>query len=163
VLFGDDDGFINLFAGLIARLPALPVFGPNAQLQPLFVDDAAEAIANALCDPAQHGGKTYEIGGPEVLTMGDINRRIAAAQGRSRLLMEVPDFASRLFAKLTGWLPGAPLSSDQWAMLEAGNTAAGGTRDIAALGVTPRPLGLFMDRWMIRYRAHGRFGERAKA
>ena len=44
VLFGEDDSFVNLFAGLIAALPAVPVFGPNAKLQPLWVDDAAEAI-----------------------------------------------------------------------------------------------------------------------
>ncbi|WP_423140716.1 complex I NDUFA9 subunit family protein [Parablastomonas sp. CN1-191] len=163
VLFGEDDGFLNLFAGLIARLPALPVFGPKAQLQPLFVDDAAEAIANALADPAHHGGKIYEIGGPEVITMGEINHRIAAAQGRERMFMNVPDTVSGLFAKLTGWLPAAPLSSDQWMMLQAGNVAAGGTKDIAALGVTPRPLSLFLDRWMTRYRTHGRFAGRAPA
>ncbi|MFN5903539.1 MAG: complex I NDUFA9 subunit family protein, partial [Novosphingobium sp.] len=34
---------------------------------------------------------------------------------------------------------------------------------IAALGITPRPIGLFLDRWMVRYRKHGRFGDKAKA
>ena len=160
VLFGEDDAFLNLFAGLIARLPALPVFGPQAKLQPLNVDDAAEAIANALGDPARHGGKAYDIAGPEAISMLDLNRRIAAAQNREPVLVALPDVVSGGFAAATGWLPGAPLSSDQWALLKDGNVLHG-ENGLAALGVTPRPLGLFLDRWMVRYRKHGRFGTRA--
>ena len=162
VLFGEDDAFINLFAGLIAKLPALPVFGPTAQLQPLNVDDAAEAIANALADPARHGGKTYDIAGPEAIAMLDLNRRIAAAQNRERTFIALPDAVSGAFAAATGWLPGAPLSSDQWALLKAGNVLHG-ENGMAALGVIPRPLGLFLERWMVRYRQHGRFGTKAAA
>ena len=160
VLFGEDDAFLNLFAGLIAKLPALPVFGPEAKLQPLNVDDAAEAIANALSDPARHGAKTYDIAGPEPISMLDLNRRIAAAQGRERGFLALPDPVSGAFAAMTGWLPGAPLSSDQWALLKAGNVLHG-VNGMDALGVAPRPLGLFLDRWMVRYRKHGRFGAKA--
>ena len=162
VLFGEDDAFINLFAGLIAKLPALPVFGPTAQLQPLNVDDAAEAIANALADPARHGGKVYDIAGPEAIAMLNLNRRIAAAQNRERTFIALPDAVSGAFAAATGWLPGAPLSSDQWALLKAGNVLHG-ENGMAALGVIPRPLGLFLERWMVRYRQHGRFGTKAAA
>lgn len=163
VLFGEDDDFINLFAGLIAApLPFLPVFGPEAKLQPLNVDDAAEAIANALSDPARHGGKAYDIAGPEPISMLDLNRRIAAAQGRRRTFIPLPDAVSGAFAAATGWLPGAPLTSDQWALLKAGNVLHG-ANGMTALGVTPRPLGLFLDRWMVRYRKHGRFGARVRA
>ena len=162
ILFGQDDTFINMFAGLIARLPALPVFAPNARLQPLFVDDAAEAVAAALSDPLEHGGKTYEIAGPEVLTMGDLNRRIAAAQCRSRWLIELPDPVAEGIAAL-GFLPGAPITSDQFALLKAGNVAHGALPGLKALGVAPRPLGLFLDRWLVRYRKHGRFNDKANA
>ncbi|MET0179106.1 MAG: complex I NDUFA9 subunit family protein [Novosphingobium sp.] len=161
VLFGDDDRFVNLFAGLVARLPALPVFAPHARLQPLHVDDAAEAVANALADP-RHRGRTYDIAGPEPIAMLDLNRRIAAAQGRQRLFVELPDFVSAAFAVATGWLPGAPLSSDQWALLKDGNVLHG-ANGLAELGVSPRPLALFLDRWMVRYRNHGRFGGKAAA
>lgn len=158
VLFGADDAFINMFAGLIAMLPALPVFGADARFQPLFVDDAAAGIANALGNPAQHGGKTYEIAGPEVITIGELNRRIAAAQHRKRLFAQLPDAVSGAIAAATGWLPGAPLSRDQWTLLKAGNVASGALPGIAELGVTARPLALFLERWMVRYRKHGRFG-----
>lgn len=156
VLFGEDDSFVNMFAGLIAFMPAMPVFGAEAKLQPLFVDDAAEALAHALADPASHGGKTYEIAGPEVVTMMDLHQRIAAAQHRHRGLFAVPDFASAIFAAL----PGTPMTRDQWSMLKAGNVAGGSLPGIKEMGVTPRPLGLFLERWMTRFRKNGRFGAR---
>ncbi len=162
VLFGQDDKFVNMFAGLSAMLPVLPVFGPSAKLQPLFVDDLALAICAALENPTLHGSKTFELGGPEVVTMAELNRRIAAAAGRAPLFAELPDAASAAFAALTGWLPFAPLSRSQWLLLKAGNVTSGTLPGCAALGVTPRPLGLFLDKWLVRYRKHGRFADRAK-
>lgn len=158
LLFGSDDNFLNMFAKLISTLPALPVFGPHVKLQPLFVDDAAVAIAQALAAPAVHGGKIYEIAGPEVITMLELHRQIASAQGRSRSFIELPDSVSSAIAKATGWLPGAPITSDQWELLKAGSVASGALPGIRDLGVQPRPLGLFLDRWMVSYRKHGRFG-----
>jgi NADH dehydrogenase len=147
---------VNLFAALIARAPVLPVFGSEARLQPLFVDDAAEAVANALADPARHGGKTYEIAGPQTLTVYELHQRIAAAQGRERSFVAVPDPLSALFAAL----PGTPMTSDQWKLLKRGSTASGHLPGCKELGVHPRPLGLFLDRWMTRFRKHGRFGDK---
>lgn len=161
ILFGPDDNFVNLFARLIAMLPALPVFAPTAKLQPLFVDDAAEAVSAALAAPGLHAGKIYEIAGPEVLTMAEINRRIADAEGRERWLIELPDLLGGTIAKF-GFLPGAPITRDQYALLKAGNVASGALPGLKALGVTPRPLGLFLDRWLVQYRKHGRFGAKAK-
>lgn len=158
LIFGPDDKFLMMFGGLVAGLPVLPVFAPEATLQPVFVDDVAEAIANALSDPAAHGGKTYELAGPEVLTMLELNQRIAAAEGRSRSLAALPDGVSGLIAALTGWLPGAPITSDQLKLLKAGSVASGTVPGIADLGVSPRPLGLFLGRWMMQFRKHGRFG-----
>jgi len=163
ILFGPDDNFVNRFAGLIAMLPVLPVFGPDAQLQPVFVDDAAAAVAEALADPVANGGKTYEACGPEVMTMLELNQRIAAAQGRQRVFAPLPDVASGAFATLTGWAPGAPITRDQWELLRAGNIASGKTPGLKALGITPRPLGLFLERWMVRFRKHGRFGSKPRA
>lgn len=154
ILFGADDRFVTMFAGLIASFPALPVFCPEARLQPVLVDDAAEAIARVLGEPAAHAGKTYEVAGPEVLTMLDLHERIAAAQQRRRSFMPLPDGLARIVAAL----PGTPISSDQLALLRAGNVASGTLPGLKALGVTARPLGLFLDRWMVRFRKQGRFG-----
>lgn len=153
-LFGEDDNFVNLFAGLVQISPVLPVFGPQSPLQPAFVDDLAKAIVNALSDPAAHGGKTYELGGPETITMLEFNQRIAKAQGRPRTFLPVPDALSAAFAAM----PLTPINRDQWVMLKEGNCASGDYPGFDKLGITPRPIGLFLDRWMQRYRKHGRFG-----
>ncbi|WP_183614479.1 complex I NDUFA9 subunit family protein [Novosphingobium hassiacum] len=163
ILFGEDDKFLNMFGNLVSTLPIVPVFGPQAKLQPVFVDDAAEAVGNALANGEVHGGKAYEVAGPEVITMGELNRRIAKAAGRSPMFADLPDAVSGAIASLTGWLPGAPITTDQWKLLVAGNVASGALPGIEALGVSPRPLGLFLDRWMTRYRKFGRFGVKAKA
>ena len=152
-----------MFAGLIAMLPALPVFGPAARLQPVFVDDAARAVAAVLADPARHGGKTFEIAGPEVVTMLELHQRLAAAQGRKRWFVELPDMVSSAFATLTGWMPGAPLSHDQWTLLSAGNVASGRLPGLKELGIAAHPIGLFLNAWMVRFRKHGRFGDKPKA
>lgn len=161
IVFGKDDNFLNMFGSLIEMLPVLPVFGPDAPLQLVYVDDVAEAVAVALENPASHGGHTYELGGPEVLTMMDIHERIASAQGRKRRFLAISDGMSGLFASL----PGTPMSRDQWALLKTGNVVADDARGFDEMGITPRPLGLFLDKWMTRYRRFGRFGlenERAK-
>ncbi|PKP93478.1 MAG: complex I NDUFA9 subunit family protein [Alphaproteobacteria bacterium HGW-Alphaproteobacteria-14] len=154
VVFGKDDNFLNLFGGMIEILPVLPVFGPEAKLQLVYAVDVAEAVATALEHPDAHGGHTYELGGPEQLSMMEIHERIAAAQGRKRGFIAVPDGLSAAFAAL----PGTPMSRDQWALLKPGSTVAEGSRGFAELGIEPKPLGLFLDKWMTRFRKHGRFG-----
>lgn len=156
LLFGEDDGLLALFAGMISTLAVLPVFAPHAPLQMLFVDDAADAVAAALTDPDTHGGKTYEIAGDEAITMLELHRRIAAAQGRKRIFVEMPDTVSGIFAAL----PGTPMGRDQWILLKQGNVPSGKYPGIHKLGIDPRPLSLFLDRWMVKYRTHGRFTRR---
>ncbi|KPF84810.1 complex I NDUFA9 subunit family protein [Novosphingobium sp. AAP93] len=163
VVFGEDDAFINLFAGLIASAPVMPVFAADSRFQPVFVDDVADAVANVLAAPADFAGKTFELGGPDVITIGELNRRIAKAAGRSPKFLELPDGVSAAFASLTGWLPGAPMSRDQWTLLRQGNVVSGTLPGLAELGVQARPLDLFLGRWMVRFRKAGRFGVRTKA
>ncbi len=154
IVFGRDDNFLNMFGQMISMMPVLPVFGPEAKLQLVYVDDVAEAVAVALEDPARHGGKTFELGGPEQLSMMEINQRIAAAQGRKRSFLAMPDGISGLFAAL----PLTPMSRDQWTLLKPGSTVSGDLPGFKQLGITPKPLGLFLDQWMTRYRRFGRFG-----
>ncbi|WP_298470101.1 complex I NDUFA9 subunit family protein [uncultured Erythrobacter sp.] len=161
IVFGKDDNFLNMFGQMIEMMPVLPVFGPEAKLQLVYVDDVAEAVAVALENPAEHGGHIYELGGPEQLSMMEINQRIAEAQGRERRFLAMPDGVSGLFAAM----PLTPMSRDQWTLLKPGSTVSGEHRTFEELGIEPRALGLFLDKWMERYRKFGRFGlsnERAK-
>jgi len=155
VLFGSDDHFLTMFAGLMA-MPVLPVFAPGAKLQPLDVDDAARAIGNVLAANGVYAGQTFEIAGPEVMTMLALNQRIARATQRSPLLIGLPDGVSKLIAAL----PLTPISSDQLALLLKGNVASGALPGLRELGVQPRPLDLLLERWLVTYRKHGRFGTR---
>jgi len=151
VIFGADDNFINMFAGLmrmVAALPVpnvMPVFVGEGRLQPVFVGDVAAAAVAALEQP-EAAGKTYELGGPEVVTMLGLNRRIAAALGIKMRFLSVPDLAAAIFALL----PGAPISRDQIALLKAGNLAAEGSLGLGDLGLSARPMGLFLEHWLRR-------------
>ena len=159
IIFGKDDNFLNMFGDLISKLPVLPVFAPESKLQLVYVDDVAEAIARSLENPGQHGGKTYELGGPEALTMMEVNQRIADAQRRKRTFLPMPDALSATFAAL----PGTPMGSDQWNLLKQGNVASGDYPGFEKFGIEPKPLGLFLDKWMTRFRKHGRFEPRLSA
>ena len=161
VVFGAEDQFTNRFAGL-ARLPILPVIAPNTRFQPIFVRDLAQAIAAAALDPDRFGGHTFELGGPETLTMRELNARIAALAGQSPAMVDVPDFVAAAMAKL-GFLPGAPLSNDQWLMLQRDNVAADGSRGLDALGIEPTAIAAVAPAWLGRFIKGGRFAPRATA
>lgn len=159
VVFGPEDGFINRFARLQGLLPVVPVVRPNALFQPVYVGDVAQAIAAAVSGEGR--GKTFELGGPEQISMEALNRRIAAATGTTRTFLPLPDALTGLMAKATGWLPLAPITYDQWTSLGIPNVARG--PGFTELGITPTPLDAVADGWLVQYRRHGRFTADASA
>ena len=159
VVFGQEDEFTNRFASM-ARFPILPVIAPNSRFQPVFVRDLAQAIAAAALDPRTHGGKTYELAGPEVLTMRELNEEIAEMTGDAPQLVDVPDFIASAVSSL-GFLPGAPLTRDQWLMLQRDNVASGKLPGFKAFGITPAPMEAVAREWLGRFRKGGRFAPRA--
>ena len=163
ILFGRDDGFTNRFAGLLRMLPVVPVIAPATRLQPIFVGDVARALAEAVTNPGAHAGKLYEIGGPDILTMAEVNQWLANATGRAKSFVPVPDGVARILATATGWAPGAPITSDQLAMLAKDNVANSALPGLTALGVQPTPMAAVAPAWLVPYRKHGRFGDRARA
>ena len=158
IIFGREDQFINRFAGLIRMLPLVPVIGGATKFQPVFVGDIAHAVAAIVSDPQGHNAKTYELGGPEVMTMVEVNRWIAESTGHTRPMVEVPDEVAGLLATLTGWLPGAPITRDQWLMLQSDNVVSAKAKGLAAIGIAPTPLDAVATGWLVQYRKHGRFG-----
>ena len=160
IIFGREDQFINRFAGLIRMLPVIPVFSAATRFQPVFVGDVAHAVMAALADPAA-AGKTYELGGPQIFSMLEINKWIGAACGRDRYYLPVSDIIGAGMAKLTGWLPAAPMTWDQWLMLQSDNVVSEGAAGLGVLGVAPTPLEAIAPDWLVQYRKHGRFGASA--
>lgn len=155
VVFGLEDAFVNRLARMAQLLPVLPVIRGGWRMQPVHVADLAKAIAAAALAPVAHGGMTYELGGPQVLAMGELGCWICQATGRNRPLVEIPDPIGRLGARLFGWLPGAPVTWDQWLMMARDNVATG--PGFAAFGIRPAPLAAVAEGWLSRYRRHGRF------
>lgn len=158
-VFGPEDEFTNRFATM-AGWPLLPVIAPNTRFQPVYVRDLAKAIAAAALEPRAHGGKTYELAGPEALTMRDLNQRIAEYSGQRPAAIDVPDFVAAGIATL-GFLPGAPLSRDQWLMLQKDNVPSGRQPGFKEFGITPTPLGAVAPDWLGRFRKGGRFAASA--
>ena len=153
IVFGREDDFINRFAAMIRLLPVVPVVAPEAAFQPVFAGDVGRATALSLVQPSEHGGRTYELGGPQVLTMRQLFEWIARITGRERLFLDVPDPAARLMAAL----PGTPITTDQWRMLQRPNVMAAGAEGLGAFGIAPTALDTVADGWLTRYRRHGRF------
>lgn len=158
ILFGPEDDFVNRFARMAQILPIVPVIRPEMKLQPAFVGDVARAVATAAMRPDAYRGQTYELGGPQVLSMAELVAWIADAIGRARPILALPDPVAAAMARF-GFLPGAPLTRDQWRMLQSDNIVAEGAEGFAAFGVDPAPLAALAPRWLVRYRRHGRFAE----
>jgi NADH dehydrogenase len=156
VVFGPEDNFTNRFASL-SRFPILPVIAPESRFQPVFVGDLGRAIAAAALDPRTHGEKTYELAGPDVRTMRELNAEIASMAGQSPELIDMPDFLSSMIASF-GFLPGAPLTRDQWIMLQRDNVTSGKHPGFNAFGITPTPMSAVAPEWLGRFRKGGRFG-----
>jgi NADH dehydrogenase len=156
-IFGPEDDFTNRFARILALSPVMPVIAPDARLQPVFVCDVAEAIA-AILDRQMDDGPagTFELAGPDAMTMRDFLRFIAAASGHQRLLIEAPDFGARMLAG-----PASGVGADELALLTEGLVASGDAADVRELGLIPTPLGGVADEWLARYRPGGRFATAA--
>jgi uncharacterized protein YbjT (DUF2867 family) len=161
VLFGREDNFINRFAGMARLAPVLPVISGGTRFQPVYAADVGRAVAAAALDPLGHGGRTYELGGPQVLTMRELMEWVCETTGRGRPLIDIPDPVGRLIARLTGWLPGAPITWDQWLMLRRDNVVSPGAGGLEAFGLGKTPLAAVSQGWLTSYRRHGRFAAKS--
>jgi NADH dehydrogenase len=160
LVFGSEDSLTNRFAAM-AKLPILPVIAADRKFQPVYVRDLAKAIAQAALEPGKHGGKTYEIGGPQVMTMIELHRVIVELSGLTPEIVALPDFIGDLMSRF-GWLPGAPLTRDQWLMLGQDNVTSGKLPGLDAFGIRPAPLAAVGGEWLDRFRGN-RFAGRAVA
>lgn len=159
LVVGPEDQFLNRFAGMARLSPVLPVICGDSRFQPVFVQDVALAALNALTH-ADAAGKTYELGGPEVLSFRAILQMINRETRHNRRLMEVPSGLASLMARAGDVLPFMPMTSDQLAMLGRDNVVAAGSPGLTELGVTPTPMAAFVPQMLERYRSSGRFNKR---
>ena len=166
VVFGPEDQFTNRFAGLAKISPFLPLIGGGTtRLQPVYVGDVAQAVAAAV-DGKTRPGATYELGGPEVLTMREIMEVILAITERKRTLLPLPFGLAKFQAMVLQFAPGAlKLTPDQVELLQSDNVvseaakAAGLT--LQGLGITPDSLEAVAPQYLWRFRAAGQFQKKS--
>jgi NADH dehydrogenase len=162
VVFGPEDQFTNRFAALARMSPALPLIGGGAtRMQPVYVGDVATAIADAV-DGKARGGATYELGGPEVLTMREIMETILGITDRDRMLVSLPFGLARLQSLFLQFAPGAlKLTPDQVELLRSDNVVSQTAKDngltLEGLGITPDSLEAVAPNYLWRFRPAGQF------
>ena len=161
IVFGAGDDFLNRFAALAQIAPALPLIGGGqTKFQPVYVSDAAEAIARATVG-VDTPGRTFELGGPAVMTFEDVLKLILRETNRSRLLLPLPFFVASTIGALAqipailGFKP--VLTEDQVLLLKADNVVAPGAEGLAALGIQPTGMEAIVPSYLWRYRRGGQF------
>ena len=177
IVFGPEDGFFNLFAGLARFTFFLPVFGCPAlpkinfftggrvfkfdfygnggtKFQPVYVGDVADAICAAI-DNKKSNGQVFEVGGPSVYSSVDIMNLILRHIGRKRLLIPIPFW----YLKIVGWLlqkfPAPLLTYDQVMQLKIDNVVSQKTKKLSDLGVNATPVESILPQYLTRFKKAG--------
>jgi uncharacterized protein YbjT (DUF2867 family) len=154
VVFGPEDQFFNRFAALAALLPVMPVVCGGTRFQPVYVGDVADAVMAAIArEDAQ--GRTYELGGPRVMTMREVLEFVLEQTHRRRPLLPMPEGLLRLQARLGELLPTPPLTRDQLILLGRDNVVAEGAPGLADLGISPKAVEAIVPAYLARFRPGG--------
>jgi NADH dehydrogenase len=138
VIFGPHDSLTNRFAGLL-RLSSgfLPLARARAKFAPVSILDVVQAFCRALQDNATIG-RTYELCGPEVMTLEQVVRITADIAGLPCRIVRLPDFIAWLQGLVMGVLPGKPFSLDNYRSLTIDSVCS--ENGCAQLGIRPQPM-----------------------
>ena len=151
VIFGNPRGTMEFATQLyrdMVRPPMPAVEFPGVAMSPVHVEDVAAAFVAAL-ENEPTIGETLELAGPEVLSWGEMVRRIAAATDKSKLMLPMPLWLMKIGATLFDWLPFYPVTRDQLTMLEEGNTGSSATLE-KLIGREARPFSVADLRYLAR-------------
>jgi len=167
IIFGREDSFFNRFAAMAKISPFLPLIGGGqTRFQPVYVGDVAEVIARAV-DGQLKGGNNYELGGPQVASFRECLDLMQDVTDTKRAYLPAPWFAATAMAKLTGWLPCAPITVDQVQMLKTDNVVSPAAerqkRTFSAIGINPRSMKSVLPSYLVRFRPQGQFTRKGEA
>ncbi|MDC0447586.1 complex I NDUFA9 subunit family protein [Pelagibacteraceae bacterium] len=159
VVCGTEDNFTNLFSKL-SILPAIPLVGINYKFQPILVSDVATSIVRAI-EAKDNEGKIYEIGGPKVLSFGDMVKSILKTINKKRFVVQMPMAIAKIQSTITDLLPIPPiLTKDQCEILsEADNVVSNNHLTLKDLDINPLDVEEEMKKWLWRYREGGQFAK----
>jgi len=135
VIFGENDSFVNKFAGLL-KIPNpfffLPV--PNARFAPVHVNDVVEGIVRSIDDPSTYQQR-YSCCGPKIYSMRELIQLIAKTMGVKRIVVGLNPFLSKFAASFLGMMPGKPFTKDNYQSLQINNICE--SNGLEKLGITP--------------------------
>ena len=138
IVFGPDDGFFNVQAKLLKFSPVVPLFGGGKnKFQPIYINDLVSGIIRIFEDNS-HKGKTFEFGGPDIMTMKEVYQFILRELKIKRLLIPAPIFTASIMAKFIQLLPNPIITSDLVKALEIDNIISGAFEEITSLGIEPK-------------------------
>ena len=159
VVCGTEDNFTNLFSKL-SILPVIPVVGINYKFQPILVSDVADAIVKAI-EVKDNYGKIYEIGGPKVISFGDMVKSIVKTLNKKKFVVEMPMPLAKIQSTILNLLPIPPiLTRDQCEILsEADNVVSNNHLTLQDLKVKPSDVEEAMKKWLWRFRDGGQFAK----
>ena len=159
VCVGTEDSFSNLFAKL-SFLPIIPICGINYNFQPILVNDVADAIVKAI-ELKGNEGKIYEIGGPKVISFGDMVKSILKTINKKRFVVPMPMPIAKIQSTITDLLPFPPiLTKDQCQILsEADNIVSNNHLTLKDLDINPSDVEKEMKKWLWRYKDGGQFAK----
>jgi NADH dehydrogenase len=138
-MFGASDALFGTIADFARFLPVVPLIGGDTRLQPVFVEDVAEAIASILTNPGTVG-QTYELAGPRVYTLRELVRMTLHLIGKQRPLIPVPLAVAEFQARLFEFLPNPPLTTGQVDLLKADNVASRTLPGLQELNIQPKSV-----------------------
>lgn len=143
-IYGPGDSFTNRFATLLKLpVPFMPLPKPNARFAPVHVDDVTTAIAYSL-DDRDTVGKTYQLCGPQVLSLREVVKMVRDTLGIRRKIVGLPDGLAKIQAALMEFVPGKPLSRDNLKSLEVNSICD--SNGFERLGMTPRAASTWIPR-----------------
>ena len=159
VVCGTEDNFTNLFSKL-SILPIIPVVGKNYKFQPILVSDVASSILKAI-ETKNNESKIYEIGGPKIISFGDMVKSILSTINKKRFVVEMPMAIAKIQSSITDLLPFPPiLTRDQCEILsEADNVVSNNHLTLKDLDIKPTDVEEEMKKWLWRYKDGGQFAK----
>ncbi len=146
IVFGTNDNFFNLFNKLINLLPIIPLAGAKTKFQPCYVGDVTDAIIKIIeeVNPSQ----VYELGGPKVYTFKELIETLLISINKKRLIVGLPDFISRIQAKIMQLFPNPLLTEDQLEILKSDNICSNQYPGFFELGVYTRSVEIILPNYI---------------
>ena len=151
VIFGPEDNFTNKFARMASISPFIPLINNGlTKFQPVYVKDVAKAVS-AVINNNFHLGKTYNLGGPEIISFKEIIDFVLLKIRKKRIYFSLSFPMAKLIGIIFSIVPVAPITLDQVRLLEKDNIVPEKEKGFKELGIKPSSIYLLAEEYLNRY------------